>query len=389
MQRAVDGGLVAERGALFEFRHALIRQVLADQLVLGLAAPLHTRIAEELEMLPNARERAAELAYHWSAARVADKARVWNEAAAESAWAMYAYRDAIRFYTDALRWNYPEGTARAAICERLGTLLYTEGCGEEPAQWFRRCRAEYERAGNAVGAAHALLLEADQCWVDARTEESAQIAARAAAALKAIGHTQMYAQALLGVARYAITLGHVDRTFAHLKAAHALRSHFDDGSRAAWHEVRGEACAVMGLRSEALSDFRTAARYAAQSGVSELIAQIENNFALAAFDLGDLDLATARHQIAVDEARRTGLMWRIAYSSLNYARTLMFKGEPERARDLIREALQSGVTTATFKTKAASVGIPLALRLHDRALLEAAASKMRWTSLSVRVKSSA
>jgi DNA-binding CsgD family transcriptional regulator len=37
-------------------------------------------------------------------------------------------------------------------------------------------------------------------------------------------------------------------------------------------------------------------------------------------------------------------------------------------------AIETGVTTATFKTKAASVGIPLALLLNDRALLDACAN---------------
>jgi DNA-binding CsgD family transcriptional regulator len=374
LERAVFVGLIREREpARFAFRHTLIRQVLADQLMLSLAAPLHTRIAQELEALPDAARRAPELAYHWSAARVAHKARMWNEAAGQAAWDVYAYRDAIGFYTEALRWNYPAGTQRASIYERLGKLLYIDGIAEEPAEWFARCRAEYERCGNAVGAAHALLLEADQRWVDARTREALERAAQAAAALKQLGHVPMYAQALLSVARYAITLGNVDQTMAHLEAASRYREHFNAGSRADWHEVRGETHAVLGNVREAMADFRDAAKLAAQGGVSELISQIENNFALAAFDLGELDLAVARHQIAVDEAHRTGMPWRIAYCSLNYARTLMFKSQLERAGAMIWSALQTGVATATFKTKAASVGIPLALLLNDRALLDACA----------------
>lgn len=376
LERAAGVGLVHEtQPGRFSFRHALIRRVLADQLLLALASPLHTRIAQELEALPTARHRAAELAYHWSAARVAEKARVWNETAAQDAWNVYAYRDAMRFYTEALRWNYPAGTDRARVYERIGTLLYIDGCGDDPARWFARAREEYESCGSEIGAAHTLLLEADQHWVDARTPQAADAAAAAAATFKRLGHEQMYAQSLLSVARYAVTLGHVDRTLTHLEAIRDYRECFDIGSRAMWHEVCGEAHAVLGNAARAISEFRAAARLAAQGGVSELIAQIENNFALAAFDLGDLDLAAARHQIAVDEAHRTGLMWRVAYSSLNYARTLMCKNDLDRARALTWEALQTGVTTATFKTKAASVGIPLGLRLNDRALIDACADE--------------
>jgi DNA-binding CsgD family transcriptional regulator len=374
LERAVEGGLMREDAhGVFAFRHALIRQVLADQLVLAHAAPLHMRIAEHLECAEESRERCAQLAYHWSAARVAEKARFWNERAAETAVDVYAYRDAIRFYTEALRWHEASSTRRATLYERLGTLLYIEGCGEEPARWFAHARAEYESCSNGVGAAHAMLLLADQCWVDARTKEAAALAHAACERLNALGHKQMYAEALLSVARYAITLGDLDRARAYLREARPLQDCFDTGSRAWWHEIQAEVNAVLGNVPQTIAECRAAAQQAAQSGVSELISQIENNFALAAFDLGDLELAAARHQIAVDEAHRTGLMWRIAYCSLNYARTLMFKGDLERARTLAWDGIETGVTTATFKTKAASVGIPLALLLNDRPLLEACA----------------
>ncbi|HEY5426633.1 MAG TPA: AAA family ATPase, partial [Candidatus Tumulicola sp.] len=72
LQRAVEAGLVLGSPIApldFTFRHAMIRQALADQLIVGLAAPLHVRIAQELQALPDGNDRTAELAYHWSAAR--------------------------------------------------------------------------------------------------------------------------------------------------------------------------------------------------------------------------------------------------------------------------------------------------------------------------------
>ncbi len=66
-------------------------------------------------------------------------------------------------------------------------------------------------------------------------------------------------------------------------------------------------------------------------------------------------------------------MWRVAYSAVTYAQTLMWRGDLKAARALMIDALDCGVTTATFKTKAAAVGIPLALMLNDRQLLAACA----------------
>jgi DNA-binding CsgD family transcriptional regulator/tetratricopeptide (TPR) repeat protein len=376
LQRAVEAGIVLDSPASpaeFTFRHAMIRQALADQLIVGLAAPLHIRIAQELEILPDAEPRAAELAYHWAAARVADRARFHNERAAEAAWNLFAYRDAIGFYSMALRWDYPPGLQRATVYEHLGTLLYIEGCGEEPTVWFEKSRVEYERLDNLVGMSHALLRLADQYWVDARTAESLDAAARASAMLETLGKPTLSAEAILSLARYSITLGDVELAQAQLSSAEVLSVHFDASLRASFHEVRAETHAASGKAEEALSDCRVASRLANNTGVSELIAQVENNFALVAADLGESSLAVERHEIALAEARRTSMSWRVAYSALNYANTLMLGGELKRARILVWEAIESAVTTATFKTKAASVGIPLALLLNDRQLLEACA----------------
>ncbi len=375
-QRACERDiLVRDRGrsGSFTFRHALIRQTLADQLVLGLAAPLHLRIARAIESGENAGTRAAELAYHYAEAHVAEKARHYHEVAAKSAWDSYAYRDAIRFYVEALKWDYPPGAERAAIYERIGTLLYIDGVGDEPVRWYERAYAEYEALGNEAGMAYALLLIGDQQWVDARTAQSLRSASEAVAKLEGLGEKQLSIAAMLSVARFAITLGNAVQAAAQLRAVGRRYDRFDTGQKAAFHEVRAETRAALGETVGALADCETAVALAAQTGSSELIAQTENNAALVAFDLGELDRAVAHHRRAFDEAHRTGLMWRVAYSAVTYAQTLMWRGELKQARALMFDALDCGVTTATFKTRAAAVGIPLALMLNDRQLLAACA----------------
>lgn len=376
LQRAIACGIIREDSSdpeRFRFRHAVIRQALADQVIQALAAPLHARIATVLESRPDSAERVAELAYHWSAARTPDKARRWNEAAAELALKARAYRDAVRFYSAALEWAYPPGAARAAVYERLGTLLYIDGCGDEAAGWFVRARAERESLGERDGAAQALLQFADQAWVDARTSEALQVAAQAAGDLERVGDARMHACAVLTGARFAATLGEPEQALARLAGVEETLRRLDCGTRAAWHEVRGEALALLGHTRPAFRNLRAASLLAAHTGDPELISQVENNFALAAVDLGDLVLAEERHRVAVEEARRTGMMWRVAYSALNYAWTLVLGGQLQRARTLVWEALETAVTTATLKTKAACVGLCLALLLDDRALLTACA----------------
>jgi DNA-binding CsgD family transcriptional regulator len=373
-QRAVDAHVVVPDPAVlngFRFRHALIRQALADRLVVGLAAPLHARIAEELESFDP--ENVAALAYHWSAARVAGKARLYNERAGESARNVYAYRDAIGFYANALQWEYPPGPQRAAAYERLGTLLYIEGCGDEPASWFDRSRLEWEAFGDPVAAARALLQTADQHWVDARTGESVAAARSAVERLAPLQRSAELLEAHLSVARFAVTLGDAGRAHAELRAAEALGLELDVVANASFFEVRAEANAACGRSAAALHDCATASQLAQAARNSEAIVQIENNCALVAAELGDIPQAVRRHEVALAEARRTRMPWRIAYSALNYAQTLTLAGDLRRARSLVWEAVESGVTTATFRTKAAAVGIPLALLVNDRRLLDACA----------------
>jgi tetratricopeptide (TPR) repeat protein len=377
-QRAFERDILLReraRPGVFTFRHSLIRQALADQLVVALAAPLHLRIAEAIEQSDSADARADELAHHYGEARDAERARRYYERAAQSAWTNYAYRDAIRYYIEALKWEYPAGRERAAICERLGMLFYIDGVGEEPLRWFRRAHQEYENLGDAAGMAYVLLLIGDQQWVDARTSESLRSATEAAAKLERLGKEQLSTDAMLSVARFAITLGNAQQAAAQIRSLARRYKRFEPRQRAAFHEIRAEIGGALGDAREALADSEQAVQFAAQTGSNELIAQTENNAALVAFDLGELDRAISHHERALEEAHRTGLMWRVGYSAITYAQTLMWRGDLKKARTHVIEALECGVTTATFKTKVAAVGIPLALMMNDRQLLAACADE--------------
>ena len=374
LQRAVATGLLEADGEdRYRFRHELVRRVLADELIFTLAAPLHVRVATALEAVGSAPP--AELAQHWSAAHMPDRARRYFEAAADAAYQTHAYRDAIRYYSEALRCNYPRGAERAAVYEQLGTVLYLDGVRDEPLPRFARCRDERAALRDVLGSARALLLIADQQWVDARTTESVTTAAEASVALARLDCPELAAQASLAVARFEITLGRRERAATEL--AHAERSvaAFTPHLRANFSEIRAEVRAAYGESAEALHDCAVAARLAHHAGDGELVAQTENNVALVACDLGEMELALRHHRRAVEAALRNGIAWRLAYSSLNYARTLTLAGDLAAARAQVETALETGVDTPTFKTKAASVGIPLARLLDDRALAAACADE--------------
>ncbi len=385
-QRAVRAGLLILSDTAphtYGFRHALIRHALADRLIFALAAPLHVRIATALEASCDGAASHAELAYHWAAARVADRARHHYERAAKAAAGVHAFRDAIRYYGQALQWQYPAGAGRAKVYEELGRLLYIEGCGDAARSRLEQCRDEHVALGDEVASARAALLLADQCWVDADTASGLRIAGEAAQGFERHGEKRWLGVALLAQARFAITLGDAAMATSFLRRAHRL-GQTSSAAGADYHEVRGDVYGALGKTSEALDHCARAATLAAHLGDPELVAQTENNHALVASDLGELTTAMQHHERALEEAQRTAMAWRVAYCSLNFARSLTLAGELHAACRHVRMALETGVDTATFKTKAASVGIPLALLLNDRAMLAACADdgalKAAWRS---------
>lgn len=108
-----------ELAASYNFRHALVRETLYEELLAAEACALHRRIAEHLEKLPESEERTIELAYHWWAAKEPAKAVQYNEAAAEIAGARFASETAARYYDRALTF-IPEGTLKQAelrVCQ--------------------------------------------------------------------------------------------------------------------------------------------------------------------------------------------------------------------------------------------------------------------------------
>ena len=372
LQHAVARGVLNAEGAdRYRFRHELVRRVLADELIFTLAGPLHVRVATSLEAMGSAPP--ADLAQHWAAAHLPERARRYFEAAADAAYRGRAYRDAVRFYSEALRCNYPRGAERAALYEQLGTVLYLDGCRDASLPSFARSRDELAALPDAIGAARALLLIADQQWVDGRTTESVATAAEAADALAQLGRPELAAQAALAVARFEITLGRRDAAAGELERLAANGAALTPHLRANFSEVRAEVHAAYGATAAALHECAVAARLARHTGDFELVAQTENNVALVACDLGELAYAARRHRRALDAAQRSGTAWRFAYSALNYARTLTLAGSLQAARAQVESALETGVDTPTFITKAASVGIPLALLLDDPALAQACA----------------
>lgn len=164
VREAAEAHLVeADETGRYRFRHALLREVIADDLLPGEHAELHLALARALE--PHVAERpgdvelSASLAHHYLAAGDQPAALVAAVRAASAADAVRAYAEAAGLLERALEiWDrVPDapalvGATRADLLLRFGTDLTADGDHE-------RAQAAFERALGDLGPgadAHAV-----------------------------------------------------------------------------------------------------------------------------------------------------------------------------------------------------------------------------------------
>ena len=147
-------------GARFRFTHALVHEVVYQNLLLTRRTELHERVARALEDSRGARpERLADLealGHHWS--RSADKARGARYLVAAGDWArgVYANDDALRQYERALRVlaDCPNSEAEAHVArERAADLLGLAGRRAEALAHYEAVLAAMEAAGDDAAVA--------------------------------------------------------------------------------------------------------------------------------------------------------------------------------------------------------------------------------------------
>ncbi len=85
-------------GDWYAFRHALIRDIAYDEFIATLLRPTHRLIARAIERAQTSESSLDDLAYHWWAARDADRCVRYNEYAGDRAAAAFATHEAQVYY---------------------------------------------------------------------------------------------------------------------------------------------------------------------------------------------------------------------------------------------------------------------------------------------------
>ena len=165
LERLVEADLVQplgprRDGGRYRFTHALVHEVVYQNLLLSRRTELHERVARALERITGPHpERLSDLealGHHWSLAADKPRGARYLLAAGDWARAVYANDDAIRHYERALR-TLADGEARGeetrAARERLADLLGLTGRRTEALAHYETVREELERGADRAGSA--------------------------------------------------------------------------------------------------------------------------------------------------------------------------------------------------------------------------------------------
>ena len=345
LREAIDAAVLRIDEEGYVFRHALLREVAHDDLLPGQHARLHARYAAVLEGRPGLvgpEIAALEIAHHYSAAHISDKAFRWSIEAAGSRAA--AYHEAMKMYERALElWDQveqPEAIAgpRAAVLEKAARAgsdageyeqalaLVGEALEETPADSRRelagrlmlksRVLGSLMRPGAAEAAAEAVA----SMPPDLEPRERAELLNQLAAVLMLRGQQGRAEEIACEVVESAVAAGSVEL-------------------EANGHITRGSALIGLGREPEGLAELARGGELGA--GNTRTALRYHINYSDALFLAGRNDDAVEVALAGIEVARSIGLE-RSLGSMLagNAAEPLIARGEWERAGTMIDRALE-------------------------------------------------
>jgi RNA polymerase sigma factor (sigma-70 family) len=167
LREAIDASVLTADETGYSFRHALLREVVHDDLLPGQHARLHARFAALMEAHPelvDASTAPLEIAHHWSAAHEVTKAFTWSITAARSGLA--AYHEALKMYERALElWDRvtdPESVAgpRAGVLKEAAKAASNAGEDERALALVNAALAEFGPDSDPEERTTALMLKA-------------------------------------------------------------------------------------------------------------------------------------------------------------------------------------------------------------------------------------
>jgi DNA-binding NarL/FixJ family response regulator len=369
LRKARDAGVVAEAGAGFVFRHALIRRAVTADLLSIELTDLHARIARNLESRPDAYELHERLAYHyWMAGEIASAER-YNVLAAQRALDVFAFDDAAVFFERAIG---ARGIDRSTfeLHRRLAQAHERAGHHSTAAELRRRLIA-YARGNESAEAIAQLGIELSRSCFHTLDDDGSIAAVRDA--LEAVGpaappRLRFELHALL--AWYLVHLRRTAESRAALDDAAALIDGADGIALIRYHE----ACAAYEVHARGGGDWKPhveraielagacdeyVLRHRFTNGIALAVASEIDDYAYA-FGLIDRVQPLLEHTPNINRATVMHMTAGISYLC----------GRLEAAREALETMLPFLDDNPMYVFRAAAIGIPLALQTGDPLLLQ-------------------
>ena len=300
----------------YEFRHALVREAVHDDLLPGEHARLHARYAEAVEAEPHlvAMGRApAEIAHHWYAAHDHPKALVAARRAAEAAALRYAYAEQARLLERVLElWELvPDaaellGASHLDLLERTGLVAIEAGDHPRALKLTRAALADLDAEAEPLRAAR-LLVRRSKLLYNAGKSDGAAEAREAYRLLRSAPPSQ---ERVMLIADVAYALGGVDDAEAGAVASEAMASALElgDVSAAVTAAITyGQVCGGKLSAEKKLPAMEETAARSRQTGDLPNLARALVNISDSLYELGRYEESAAAAAEGVPYADRVGV----------------------------------------------------------------------------------
>ncbi len=332
----------------YRFAHDKLREATIADIPTGVAANLHRRIAEALELVyPNVPEQATVLAQHWRAAGDLANEFRYSQAAGDYALQISALSEAINHFercqellpsviTDTNERRY----VKAELFVKLGESLQYTGAYSEAAVEIAEGLALYEIIGDAAGSARALSLQGDNYWRTGNYEAALKACSESFALYRVLHYPDGEARTLNRLGMVALDQGDYARANEQIQAALKVAEVANNPvARAASMNNLGLVALRQGNYADSVRYFEATLTLHRENGERWKVASTLHNLGTLSGVQGDLEGATRNFEEALQMCRTIGDRRGIGLALENLGFVAQMRGEYEKATTYLEESL--------------------------------------------------